>query len=405
MKQDQLPLHGIRVVEFTHMVMGPAASLILADLGADVIKIEPLNGDNTRRLGGSGAGYFPMYNRNKRSVCIDLKSDAGREAALRIADRADVLLENFRAGAMERLGFGYDVLRARNPRLIYCSLKGFLSGPYEQRTALDEVAQMMGGLAYMTGLPGRPLRAGSSVIDITGGMFGVIAILAALEQRGATGRGQKVVSSLFETTAFIVGQHIAQQGVTGEEPPPMSVRRSAWSVYDIFECADGDRIFVGVVSDTLWQAFCREFALDTLADDPALKRNNDRIRNAQRILDVVVPLFQGMTQEEAVRRLERAGIPFAPINRPADLLDDPHLIASGGLVEVTLRGGPADGRKIRVPALPLQMDGMKFGVRQDLPGEGEDTLTVLGEAGYSEEQVRELLRQGVVSADPASRVS
>lgn len=397
MEKDQLPLYGIRVVEFTHMVMGPAAGLILADLGADVVKIEPLAGDNTRRLGGSGAGYFPMYNRNKRSVCIDLKSDAGREAALRITDRADVLLENFRAGTMERLGFGYDALEARNPRLIYCSLKGFLSGPYEHRTALDEVAQMMGGLAYMTGLPGRPLRAGSSVIDITGGMFGVIAILAALEQRHRTGRGQKVVSSLFETTAFIVGQHMAQQGVTGEEPPPMSVRRSAWSVYDIFECADGDRVFVGVVSDTLWQAFCREFELDALARDPALKRNNDRIRNAQRILDTVVPLFKGMSQEEAMQRLERAGIPFAPINRPADLLDDPHLLASGGLVEVTLRGGPEEGRKIRVPALPLLMDDAKFGVRRDLARQGEDTASVLREAGFGEEQITRLLEDGIVA--------
>lgn len=400
MEKDQLPLYGIRVVEFTHMVMGPAAGLILADLGADVVKIEPLAGDNTRRLGGSGAGYFPMYNRNKRSVCIDLKSDAGREAALRITDRADVLLENFRTGTMERLGFGYDTLQARNPRLVYCSLKGFLSGPYEHRTALDEVAQMMGGLAYMTGLPGRPLRAGSSVIDITGGMFGVIAILAALTQRQQTGRGQKVVSSLFETTAFIVGQHMAQLGVTGEEPPPMSVRRSAWSVYDIFECAGGDRIFVGIVSDTLWQAFCREFKLDDLARDPALKHNNDRIRNAQRILDTVVPLFRGMSQAEAMQRLERAGIPFAPINRPADLLEDPHLLASGGLVEVTLRGGPEAGRKIRVPALPLQMADVKFGVRRDLPDQGEDTASVLREAGFGEDEIGRLLEDGII-AGPA----
>ena len=400
MEKDQLPLYGIRVVEFTHMVMGPAAGLILADLGADVVKIEPLAGDNTRRLGGSGAGYFPMYNRNKRSVCIDLKSDAGREAALRITDRADVLLENFRTGTMERLGFGYDTLQARNPRLVYCSLKGFISGPYEHRTALDEVAQMMGGLAYMTGLPGRPLRAGSSVIDITGGMFGVIAILAALTQRQQTGRGQKVVSSLFETTAFIVGQHMAQLGVTGEEPPPMSVRRSAWSVYDIFECAGGDRIFVGIVSDTLWQAFCREFELDDLARDPALKHNNDRIRNAQRILDTVVPLFRGMSQAEAMQRLERAGIPFAPINRPADLLEDPHLLASGGLVEVTLRGGPEAGRKIRVPALPLQMADVKFGVRRDLPDQGEDTASVLREAGFGEDEIGRLLEDGII-AGPA----
>nr|WP_255399457.1 CoA transferase [Oceanicoccus sp. KOV_DT_Chl] len=218
MADHQLPLSGIKVVEFTHMVMGPTVGVILADLGADVIKIEPIQGDNTRRLKGSGAGYFPMYNRNKKSLCVDLKSEQGHQLAERLAAKADVVIENFRPGAMDKLGFGYEQLSALNPRLIYCSLKGFLSGPYQHRTALDEVTQMMGGLAYMTGLPDRPMRAGSSVIDITGGMFGVIGILAALEERHRTGKGKEVVSSLYETTAYMVGQHMAQQAVSGEEP-------------------------------------------------------------------------------------------------------------------------------------------------------------------------------------------
>ena len=255
MAEQVQPLAGVKVVEFTHMVMGPTAGVILADLGAEVIKVEPLQGDNTRRLKGSGGGYFAMYNRNKSSLCLDLKSTAGMATARRIIDGSDILIENFRPGAMDKLGLGYETLSETNPRLIYCSLKGFLSGPYEHRTALDEVTQMMGGLAYMTGLPDRPMRAGSSVIDITGGMFGVIGILAALQERHSTGAGQYVTSSLFETTAFLVGQHIAQQGVLGEEPPPMSVRRSAWSIYDIFTSAEGERIFVGVVSDSLWQRF------------------------------------------------------------------------------------------------------------------------------------------------------
>ena len=178
--KQALPLAGIKVVEFTHMVMGPAAGLMLADLGADIIRIEPAKGDNTRFLPGSGAGYFPMYNRNKRSLCVDLKSDAGKALVLKLVEKADVIIENFRLGTMERLGFGYDALKAANPGLIYCSEKGFLSGPYEERTALDEVAQMMGGLAYMTGPPGQPLRAGTSVIDVQGGMFGALGIIAAL---------------------------------------------------------------------------------------------------------------------------------------------------------------------------------------------------------------------------------
>jgi crotonobetainyl-CoA:carnitine CoA-transferase CaiB-like acyl-CoA transferase len=398
MQPESLPLQGIRVVEFTHMVMGPSTGVILADLGADVVKVEPLGGDNTRRLKGSGAGYYPMYNRNKRSICIDLKSEAGREAALRLADKADVLIENFRPGAMDKLGFGFDDLRQRNPGLIYCSLKGFLSGPYEHRTALDEVTQMMGGLAYMTGLPGRPLRAGSSVIDITGGMFGVIAIMAGLEERHRTGLGQLVTSSLFETTAFLVGQHMAQQGVTGEEPPPMSVRRSAWAIYDIFQCKNNGQVFVGVVSDSLWQAFCEEFGLDELGKDSSLASNNDRVIHKERILAVVTPLFEAMEKNELVQRLERAGIPFAPINRPSDLFDDPHLTANGGLVEVTLRGGENEGRKVKLPALPLEMNGHKFAVRHDLAAEGEDTASVLAEIGYSAEQIAELIADGQIKA-------
>ena len=393
MQQSELPLDGIRVVEFTHMVMGPTAGVILADLGAEVIKVEPVGGDNTRRLTGSGAGYFPMYNRNKKSICVDLKSEQGIELVHRLVSRADVAIENFRPGAMDKLGFGYESLRKLNPRLVYCSLKGFLSGPYAHRTALDEVAQMMGGLAYMTGLPDRPMRAGSSVIDITGGMFGVIGILAALERRHRTGEGEQVTSSLFETTAFMVGQHMAQQAVTGAVPQPMSVRRSAWSVYDIFTCADGERVFVGVVSDTLWKAFCAEFGLDEFAADPGLAANNDRVLQRERILPVIRDVFAGLSRQELSDRLERAGVPFAPINRPADLFDDPHLASSGGLQSVTLSDGEHAGESTCLPSLPLELHGDKFGLRQDIPGAGEHTTAVLRDLGYSDEEIEGLFSQ------------
>ena len=274
MDNKTLPLQGIKVVEFTHMVMGPTVGLILADLGAEVVKIEPLNGDKTRHLEGSGAGYFPMYNRNKKSVCVDLKSEKGRQFARRLVKKSDVVIENFRLGAMDKLGFGYEQLSAFNPRLIYCSLKGFLPGPYGSRTALDEVAQMIGVLAYMTGLPGKPMRAGSSVIDITGGMFGVIGILAAVERRHKTGLGGIVTSALFETTVFMMGQHMAQQAVSGEAPMPMSQRQSAWSIYDVFRSKEGESVFIGVVSDTLWVKFCEVFELDTFAADAALASNS-----------------------------------------------------------------------------------------------------------------------------------
>lgn len=385
------PLKDLKVVEFTHMVMGPTTGLVLADLGADVTKIEPLNGDNTRRLKGSGAGYFPMYNRNKKSLCIDLKSDEGKEVVLKLIAGADILIENFRPGAMDQLGFGYEALKQINPRLIYCSLKGFLTGPYQHRTALDEVTQMMGGLAYMTGLPDRPMRAGSSVIDITGGMFGVIGILTAVHERHLTGQGKHVTSSLYETTAFMVGQHMAQQAVSGEEPPPMSIRRSAWSVYDIFLAKGGDKVFVGVVSDTLWKKFCEEFELTAFAADSALDSNNERVKRRDEILPVIQDLFASMDKQTLMDRLDRAGVPFAPINKPADLFTDPHL-NEGGLVEITL----ANKEKTKLPALPLEMNGQRPGLHHDLPVEGEDSVAVLQAAGIDADTIKRLQDSSII---------
>lgn len=390
------PLAGLKVVEFTHMVMGPTAGVILADLGAESTKIEPLNGDNTRRLKGSGAGYFAMYNRNKKSLCVDLKSAEGKEIAWKLIEDADVLIENFRPGAMDKLGFGFEDMARRNPRLIYCSLKGFLTGPYEHRTALDEVTQMMGGLAYMTGLPDKPMRAGSSVIDITGGMFGVIGILAAIEERHRTGLGKRVTSSLYETTAFMVGQHMAQEAVQGEAPPPMSVRRSAWSIYDIFYSQDNERVFVGVVSDTLWKAFCTEFELHEFLSDKGLDNNNDRVKARDKILPPIQALFAGMDKVTLMARLDRAGVPFAPINTPSDLFTDPHLQA-GGLIEVTL----PDGNKTQLPALPIELNGARPGLRHDLPTEGKHSREALQDAGYSDAIIEKMLADGIIKLNQA----
>ena len=350
------PLAGLRAVEFTHMVMGPAAGGILAALGAEVTRVEPPGGDRTRRLLGSGAGYFPMYNRHKESVFLDLKSGEGAAEARRLADGADILIENFRPGALERLGLGYEALSETNPGLIYMSAKGFLPGPYENRTALDEVAQMMGGLAYMTGPPGQPLRAGASVIDVTGGMFGVIGILAALEERHRTGRGQLVQASLFETTAYLVGQHMAQEAVTGQAPDPMPARISAWAIYDVFETRT-DPVFIGVVSDALWQKFTALFSLNELWADKSLRENNARVEARDRIMPKVRALIASMSAEEVIARLDGSGIPFAPVATPSDLFNDPHLLASGGLQPVTL----PDERETALPALPLTLGGRRTG--------------------------------------------
>ncbi|WP_138378876.1 CaiB/BaiF CoA transferase family protein [Luteithermobacter gelatinilyticus] len=389
---NDLPLDGVKVIEFTHMVMGPTVGVILADLGAEVIKVEPPKGDNTRRLVGSGSGYFPMYNRNKKSLSLDLKSPEGLDIAHILVRQADVVIENFRPGTMDKLGLGYEVLSQLNERLIYCSEKGFLAGPYEHRTALDEVAQMMGGLAYMTGPPGRPLRAGSSVIDVMGGMFGVIGVLAALKQREITGKGQYVQSALFESTVFLVGQHMAQYAVTGQPANPMPVRISAWAIYEIFETADDEQVFVGVVSDTQWGKFCEAFGLEEWRDDPAYATNAERVRRRDDLIPQVKDLFRQYSKKDLMDKLEHMGLPFAPISRPEEMFDDPHLTQSGGLVELTI----PDGEKTRLPALPLEMNGRKFGVRHDLPQIGEQSYDVLKAAGLDEERIRDLADRGVV---------
>ena len=387
-----MPLQGIRVVEFTHIVMGPAVGAMLASLGADVVRVEPVGGDSTRRLLGSGAGYFPMYNRHKQSICLDLKSSDGLTVARDLVAGADVLIENFRPGALDRLGLGYDAVSEINPRLIYCSEKGFLPGPYENRTALDEVAQMMGGLAYMTGPPGRPLRAGASVIDVTGGMFGVIAILAAINERHQTGRGQLVQSALFETTVYLIGQHMAQKAVTGKAADPMPARISAWAIYDVFETRD-DPIFIGVVTDGLWEKFCKLFELDDLWADETIRANNARVQARERILPRIRELISGFTRAELIARLEGTGLPFAPIARPQDMFDDPHLNASGGLEPVTL----TDGTQTALPALPIMLGGRRPRAGSTLPGPGADTRAVLAGLGYAPERIDALLAGGAAS--------
>jgi crotonobetainyl-CoA:carnitine CoA-transferase CaiB-like acyl-CoA transferase len=394
MSSAGLPLAGIKVVEFTHMVMGPTVGVILADLGAEVIKIEPMGGDNTRRLKGSGAGYFPMYNRNKRSICLDLKSPEGKKVALQLLEKADVMIENFRPGAVDKLGFGYEALSKLNPKLIYCSEKGFLKGPYENRTALDEVAQMMGGLAYMTGPPGRPLRAGASVIDVTGGMFGVIAILSALQQRHATGKGQMVQASLFETTIYLVGQHMAQYAVTGSPAAPMPARVSAWAIYDVFDTKDDDKVFVGVVSDTQWKVFCEAFELKDFAADESLAANNGRVAQRDKVKPRIEALFKTYTKAELMAKLEKTGMPFAPISKPHEMFDDPHLNAAGGLVALTVPDGDKKGAQMKLPALPVEVGGVRPGVRLDVPRQGQHTRAVLAELGYDAGAIEAMVKAG-----------
>jgi len=390
-----LPFADVRVVEFVHMVMGPTCGLVMVDLGAEVIKVEPLEGDHTRKLTASGSGFFPTYNRNKKSIAVDLKTAAGKDVVHRLIEKSDVVTENFRPGAMESLGFGYEALSKTNPRLVYCSHKGFLRGPYAHRTALDEMAQMMGGLAYMTGPRGRPLRAGASVNDVMGGVFGAIAVMSALYQRKSTGRGQYVESALYENNVFLMGQHMMEALATGRPAVPMPDRVRAWAVYDTFTTVEGEQVFVGVVTDTQWKVFCEAFDLPQFLSDPALATNPQRVEQRGKTIPVITELFAKMSKADLMARFEALGLPFAPIARPEDLFDDPHLNASGGLGAITM----PDGTATKVPILPIEMDGHRLGVRLDLPKVGEHTREVLAAVGYANVEIDRLAAEKVIRVD------
>ena len=394
------PLHGLRVLEFSHTIMGPSAGVVFADLGAEVVKVEPApEGDHTRRLPGFAAGFFAAFNRNKRSLALNLKSEEGRAVAHRLAAQADVVLENYGPGTMERLGCGYEQLAAINPRLVYVALKGFLKGPYEHRPALDEVVQFQTGLAYMTGPPGRPLRAGASIIDILGAVFGVVAALAALRERDSTGKGQRVSSALFESAVLLMASHMAGLAATGEEPPPMPARRGAWGIYDVFRTEGDGQLFIGVTSDQQWARFCDEFGLAALKADERLATNALRAKARSWLIPALQEALEVLPQAEVAARCERCNISWAPVGKPKDLFEDAHLLAGGGLLQTAISAlGGGAGAIFGLPALPVE-----FGAARDRPGltrqpprMGEHGAEVLAEAGYTAEEIAGLAARGAV---------
>ena len=394
-----LPYAGIRVIEFTHMVMGPTCGMVLGDLGAEVIKIEPMDGDKTRGLLGSGAGFFSMFNRNKKSIAVNINTPAGRKIVQELIATADILCENFKPGTMKKLQLDYDSLKGQFPRLIYVSHKGFLPGPYDHRTALDEVVQMMGGLAYMTGTEEKPLRAGASVNDMMGGIFGAMGAMAALRQRDLTGQGQEIQSALFENNVLLVGQHMMQYAVTGKPAKPMPSRISAWGIYDVFEVAQAEKIFLAVVSDTQWKIFCDIFNWPDLFQNTSYATNNQRVQSRATLIPLIKARLQSYSAQRISQLFADHGLPYAAITRPEQLFDDPHLNATGGLAKIIISDGLKAGQEVTTPLLPITMDGKRLPIRFNPPKTGEHSNTILAELGYSFEEIQELLAKQTIRVE------
>ncbi len=387
-------LSSLRVLEFSHAVLGPACGLVLADLGAEVIRIEPLDGDPTRKLKGFGTGYYPFFNRNKKSIAIDIKSDAGREVIFKLLESTDVLIENFAPGTMDRLGFGYEALASTYPTLVYCSLKGFLPGPYSSRLALDEVVQFMSGIAYMTGPVGQPLRAGASVIDIMTGTYGAIAVLAALRERDVTNKGQLVKSALFETAAFLMGHHMAYAAVTKEPVPPMPARVSAWAIYRTFNTCEGELVFIGVTSDKQWVRFCESFEMHDLLADERLATNNGRIDQREWLIPDLIQRISKYSKADVLKRCELADLPFSPIAKPEDLFTDEQLIQGHSLLETILPNGDTT----QLPRLPLLLDDEGSQLEINPPEIGKHSKEILAEIGIDQATIEKLIQDHIVAA-------
>lgn len=379
--EEQLPLSGITIVELGNLIAAPYTGLVLSDLGAEVIKVErPKTGDLIRQAGDSGTAMFTAMNRNKRSISIDLKSDAGCIAYQDLVGEADAIIENMKPGATEQLGIGYETLCEDNEELIYVSITGFLQGGfYEDRPGMDVVAQAMSGLMRMTGSPGdKPLRAGTSIIDFGTGMYATIGLLLALWKREFTGEGQKIDAGLFETASHWSNYWTIFAQLFGD-PSPLGSSHPGFGLYDVFETEPDEWLFVGIVSERHWPAFCEAIDAPDLLNDNRFETNELRQKNVEALYDMVQQRFRGKERTEIIESLLDVGVPAAPVNQPSELVDDPHLSAIDLLVETE-----ADEETVQAMLTPLQGDEIDVSNRWDPPKLGEDTAAVFDSLGMPE---------------------
>ncbi len=389
------PLSDVTVLELGHIIAGPFCSMLLADLGAEVIKVEhPERGDAVRDSSPVGNSSFNYVNRNKLGVSLDLKSEEGRTVFKDLVQQADVLVENFAAGTADRLGVGYDDLSAVNEELVYCSIKGFNPGPYEDFPALDPVAEALSGVMSVTGHADTPpVRSGTSLSDMAASLYGALTIVATIRQRDATGEGQYITVPLFESTVSLMGYWLAYTQAYDETPEPMGASHPGWAPYDVFRSADDEWVFIGPSSDRQWRRLCD--ALDSdLHKDNRFKTLSGRLENRAVLNDAVQSVCDNFDAEELVARLQEASVPVAPVNDTDDVSSDPHLEATNALSEV--RATEGDGDRIQTPRFPARATGFDRVESADPPALGEDTDAVLTALGYDRDQIEHLRREDVV---------
>ncbi|MDP9366569.1 MAG: CoA transferase [Chloroflexota bacterium] len=393
-----LPLAGIRVVDLTRVMTGPYCTMMLGDLGADVVKVElPGRGDDTRAWGPpfveGESVYFLSVNRNKRSVALDLKRDGGRDALWRLIERADVVVENFSPGTVDRLGFGYEAVRARRPGIVYAAISGFgQDGPDHRRTAYDLILQGMSGMMSVTGpVGGPPTRLGVPIADIAAGMFAAFGVVGALFHRERTGEGQYVDTSMLGGQVALLTYQAGTFLATGEVPGPLGNAHPIIAPYDTFATADG-HVNIAVGNDAIWARFCAALGLEGLRDDPRFAANADRITNRAALYAILEETLAALPTAEVVARLDAASVPCGPIRNVDEAVSDPQTRAQGLIQEMP---HPTLGT-VAVPGFPYHFGGTPLAVRYPPPLLGQHTTQVLTEVGYGADEIGTLAAEGAV---------